>query len=108
MEIRNASRDLLLIRSSKDTRLKPLVVSFDDDDDNIMCKAEQGKNVQKKCGEEILVSNLIRGKTWTCKCGYQNAVEKMRCGKCLRWKGGKRIVTWSIKPKTKSESAEDL
>jgi hypothetical protein len=22
-----------------------------------------------------------------------------RCGKCRRWKGGKRLVRWSVKPK---------
>jgi hypothetical protein len=24
-------------------------------------------------------------------------VEKMRCGKCLHWKGGRRNVTWSTR-----------
>ena len=90
MEIRNAARDLLLIRSSKDTRLKPLVVSFDDDDDGDHdIKVKQVKNVRKKS------QDLIHGETWTCQCGNQNAVEKMRCGKCLHWKGGRRNVTWS-------------
>lgn len=96
MEIRNAARDLLLIRSSKDTRLKPLVVSFDDDDEDDEdddIKVKQVKNVWKKS------QDLIQGETWTCKCGNQNAVEKMRCGKCLHWKGGRRNVTWSTKSK---------
>lgn len=61
MEIRDAARDLLLIRSSK-------VVSFDDedheDDDNDI-KVKQGKKVQNKSS----VSN--HGETWTCKCGSE-------------------------------------
>jgi hypothetical protein len=104
MEIRNAARDLLLIRSSKETRLKPLVVSFDDNDEDDDIKVKQVKHVRKKS------QDLIHGETWTCKCGNQNAVEKMRCGKCLHWKGGRRNVTWSttLQKQGKWEIPDDL
>ena len=37
------------------------------------------------------------GEAWVCECGENMAAGRARCGKCRRWKGGKRQKRWSIK-----------
>jgi len=39
----------------------------------------------------------IVGEPWTCECGERMAAGRKRCGKCRRWKGGKRETRWSRK-----------
>lgn len=34
--------------------------------------------------------------TWTCGCGIQLEASKTRCGKCYKWKGGKRKAGWKL------------
>jgi len=48
---------------------------------------------------DIAIDQTSLGKPWTCECGNRLAAGRKRCGQCLRWKGGKRLVRWHIQPK---------
>jgi hypothetical protein len=55
--------------------------------------------MKKKKGKSIASSDTIFSEPWMCGCGEKMAAGRARCGKCRRWKGGKRLVRWSVKPK---------
>ncbi|KAL3796018.1 hypothetical protein HJC23_013075 [Cyclotella cryptica] len=40
---------------------------------------------------------IAMGQDWRCDCGELIAHTKTRCGKCRRWKGGKREKKWTLK-----------
>jgi hypothetical protein len=48
---------------------------------------------------DIAIDPTSLGEPWTCECGNRLAAGRKRCGQCLRWKGGKRLVRWHIQPK---------
>ena len=56
-------------------------------------------NKKKKKSKSVASSETNSGEPWTCDCGEHMAAGRARCGKCRRWKGGKRLVRWSVKPK---------
>ena len=56
-------------------------------------------NKKKKKSKSVASSETNSGELWTCDCGEHMAAGRARCGKCRRWKGGKRLVRWSVKPK---------
>jgi hypothetical protein len=56
-------------------------------------------NKKKKKSKSVASSDNNSGEPWTCDCGEHMAAGRARCGKCRRWKGGKRLVRWSVKPK---------
>ena len=41
---------------------------------------------------------------WTCDCGDVISLTKARCGKCRRWKGGKREVRWKVDKEKRGRS----
>ncbi|EED89841.1 predicted protein [Thalassiosira pseudonana CCMP1335] len=49
--------------------------------------------------EDVLVPQRISihpPGDWACECGVTVADGKVRCGKCRRWRGGKREVRWKV------------
>ena len=54
---------------------------------------------------DIAIDPTSLGEAWTCECGNRLAAGRKRCGQCLRWKGGKRLVRWHIQPKDPTNKA---
>lgn len=42
-------------------------------------------------------TKIAKEQDWQCECGELIAHRKSRCGKCRRWKGGKREKKWTLK-----------
>jgi hypothetical protein len=63
---------------------------------------EKRKNGRKRKRQSVVARDddeTTLGEPWTCECGHEMAAGRARCGKCRRWKGGKRLVRWSVKPR---------
>lgn len=61
-------------------------------------KAVKAGKRKKIKSEEIVLTD------WTCECGEYLTAKKKRCGKCNRWRGGKRNSITVIKRKKKNSS----
>lgn len=60
----------------------------------------------KSKGELVVTDNISIGEAWTCECGKHMSAGRARCGVCRRWKGGKRLTRWTLKPKDSTTSNE--
>jgi len=61
-------------------------------------KAVKAGKKKKIKTEEVVLTD------WTCECGEYLTAKKKRCGKCNRWRGGKRNTSIVIKRKKKNSS----
>jgi len=64
-----------------------------------------GSKIKSK-GTLVVIGNNSIGEAWTCECGKHMSAGRARCGACRRWKGGKRLTRWTIKPKDSNTSNE--
>lgn len=64
-------------------------------DDRPKKRPRQSKNVLSSSKSSTKGETV--GEPWTCECGEHMAAGRKRCGKCRRWKGGRRDIRWSRK-----------
>mmetsp|Transcript_32593 Transcript_32593/g.68517 ORF Transcript_32593/g.68517 Transcript_32593/m.68517 type:complete len:532 (+) Transcript_32593:225-1820(+) len=74
-----------------------------------LIQAGDGKTSSSKEGKKRKTAATSNdnhtGEPWTCECGQNMAAGRARCGKCRRWKGGKRQKRWSNKKSDDSDTA---
>jgi len=85
-ELEEERRQLLLHEQSLVKDLEKLHAHLNQLDDEIL----RLQRVRAKS------STVTKNDAWQCPCGNTLPVERRRCGKCLRWKGGKRLPGNSV------------
>ncbi|KAL3759117.1 hypothetical protein ACHAWU_008726 [Discostella pseudostelligera] len=104
---------------SQKKRGRPKKEKFPSSDKSDALSAERNSRIQDVEGEAnrlsgskikskgmVVTGNNSIGEAWTCECGKHMSAGRARCGACRRWKGGKRLTRWTIKPKDSNTSNE--
>lgn len=60
------------------------------DDQILLLKQEKEEQERAKSSKK----DSKDSDAWQCACGNMLAGDRHRCGKCLRWRGGKRVKRW--------------